>query len=251
MKSGVHKAIAALVLLSGAIAPRMWGAPATGSRSVASVVFTGSAKAASIEPSSSSLFSCGAEATVWTSDPSSSPRAIPLGFAMADFTGDSHPDLVTLELDRLDSSTAYYLIEIQLTEGGHQSLRLTAPARGLVITAKDVTGDGTLDLVVRAVGSQAPVAVFLNDGCGRFSPREPTPFARKLQDVPAGSAFTSAPQQFFAAAVITPGSCTTVCQRVSRRPLQEQGSSLLSTNDEVPSRLFSPFGANRAPPEIA
>jgi len=248
MKSGIHKAIAALVLLLGAIAPRMWGAPATGSRSV---VLAERAKVGLVEQSSSSLFSCGAAATVWTGDLSSPPKAIPLGFAMADFTGDSRPDLVTLELDRLDSSTAYYLIEIQLTEGGHQSLELTAPARGLVITAKDVTGDGTPDLVVRAVDSQVPVAVFLNDGCGRFSPREPAPFARKLQDVPTGSEFTSAPQQFFAAAVITPGSCTTVCQRGSRRPLQEQGSSLPSTNDEVPSRSFSPLGANRAPPVIA
>src|SRR5580700_10810236 len=37
------------------------------------------------------------------------PQAAPtLGLMMADFTGDSHPDLARVELDRVDSTNAHY-----------------------------------------------------------------------------------------------------------------------------------------------
>jgi hypothetical protein len=98
-------------------------------------------------------------------------RAVPLGLAMADFTGDSHPDLATVGFDRLDSKNAYYVIEITLSEGGRQSLVFAAPPGGLLLTPKDVTGDGNVDLVVRSAVSRLPIAVFLNDGCGHFSIR--------------------------------------------------------------------------------
>lgn len=254
MKSALRIAIAALILLTSTAVPRVCGARGTNSKSVppATTVFTDNVESAAVDGSSFPLFSCGSAAAVRTSDISTSTSSspIPLGLAMADFTGDSHPDLATLELDRLDSSNAYYLIEIQLTEGGHQSLRLTAPALSLIITPKDVTGDGTLDLVVRAVGSQAPIAVFLNDGCGHFSAKEPTPFARTLQDSPGGPEFT-AEQSSFASAVAVPGPYAAECQDGSRRSLQEKGGSLLFGSDRTPSRLFSPFGSNRAPPAVA
>lgn len=251
MKSALLKAIAAVMVLMGIVAAQECSARGTAKKSIAppAILTQNVQSSSSLNDSSLPLFSCGAAAAIWTGDtPTSS--AIPLGLAVADFTGDSHPDLATLELDRLDSSNAYYFIEIQLTEGGHQSLRLTAPARGLVITPKDVTGDGTLDLVVRAVGSEVPVAVFLNDGCGHFSAREPAPFARAIPGVPTESEFTST-QRLFGAAVIAPGSYPLACRDGSWRPLHEQRSSPPSANNGAPSRLFSPFGSNRAPPAAA
>src|SRR5580658_1189339 len=47
---------------------------------------------------------------------SATPMRLSLGFAMADFTGDTHPDLATVELRGFDSSNAEYTIEVQLTE---------------------------------------------------------------------------------------------------------------------------------------
>jgi hypothetical protein len=252
MKSALHKTIAALILLTGIAVPQVCGARTSGSRSTASgpTVFAQKVDGTAVAGSTVPLFECGTAATIWTGDISNSSSAIPLGLAMADFTGDSHPDLATIKLDRFGSSDAQYVIEIQLTEGGHQSLRLTAPARDLVITPQDVTGDGTLDLVVRAVGSRSPIAVFLNDGCGHFSAKEPTRFAQSLQDLPGGPEFT-AQQASFGVAVAATGPYTAECQHSSRRPLHEKRGSLLFGNDGTPSRLLSSFGSNRAPPALA
>ncbi|HXX44036.1 MAG TPA: VCBS repeat-containing protein [Candidatus Acidoferrales bacterium] len=193
------------------------------------------------------VFGCGSAATIWWGDIHDSSNGIPVGLAVADFTGDSHPDLATIKLDHFDSAIAQYLIEIQLTEGGHQFLRLTAPQRDLFITPRDVTGDGTLDLVVRAVGSQAPVAVFLNDGCGHFSARQPTPFARAIRDVPTKSEFGSI-RLFLAAPALAQGSYTFACQDDSLRPLQLQRGSLYAGVELALRRFDSSFGSNRAPP---
>jgi hypothetical protein len=110
----------------------------------------------------------GTAGAVLTTGTFAPPMAPALGLTMADFTGDTHPDLATVELEKLDSSSALYWIEIRLTEGGHQVLKLRAPFGGLLITPKDVTGDGNLDLIVRSAKSRAPVALFLNDGSGHF-----------------------------------------------------------------------------------
>lgn len=112
---------------------------------------------------------CAADAPLLAEDTFASFLAVPFSLAMADFTGDSHPDLATIGFDRLDSSNGYYVIEIALSEGSRQTLQFVAPAGGIFVTAKDVTGDGALDLVVRAAISRRPVAIFINDGCGHFS----------------------------------------------------------------------------------
>lgn len=173
-----------------------------------------------------------------------------LGIAMADFTGDTHPDLATVELDRFDSPSAHYSIEIRLSEGGRQSLRLTAPFGGLLITPKDVTGDGNLDLIVRSARSHVPVAVFLNDGRGHFSPAAPAAFAQALRETPCELDFT-ADQTYFGATLISPESYTIACRNVSVRNPELQDGTLLPANFDAPSHLFLPFGSNRAPPAVA
>jgi hypothetical protein len=174
-----------------------------------------------------------------------------LGFAMADFTGDTHPDLATVELNRLDSASAEYMIEIRLTEGGRQFLRVRAPSGGLLITPKDVTGDGTVDLIVRSARSHAPVAVFLNDGGGHFSAvAEPAAFARTLRDTPSKLGFTT--EQFrFGVTVVSSESYAAECRTGSARNRQEQSNSLFPPNYVAPSYSFLPFGLNRAPPAVA
>ena len=252
MKTATYRAIAALTLLAAIIVPLECRARESGGASAARVapIATNNLTQVTADAPAVPVFPCGAAATIWTSDLPVASNAIPLGLAMADFTGDSHPDLATIKLARFDSSTAQYVIEIQLTEGGHQSLRLTAPQGGLFITPKDVTGDGTLDLIVRSVGSQSPVAVFLNDGCGHFSAREPAPFARAIKDVPTESELTTT-ALFFGAPALGQGVYSVACQDESRSPLQQERRTLRFGSDRALYWLFSSFGSNRAPPAIA
>jgi hypothetical protein len=171
------------------------------------------------------------------------------GFAMADFTGDTHPDVATAELDRFDSPSAHYSIEIQLSEGGRQTLALTAPFGGLLITAKDVTGDGNLDLIVRSAPSHVPVAVLLNDGRGHFSLAKLATFAQVLREAPYHLA-ARADQTYFAATLISPEPYTIAWQNVSIRNPRLQGDMLLPANFSASTRLLLSFGSNRAPPAV-
>ena len=174
-------------------------------------------------------------------------RGLSLGFAMADFTGDTHPDLATVELDQFDSGSARYVIEIRLTEGGHQFLGLIAPLGGLLITPMDVTGDGNLDLVVRGAKSHLPVAIFLNDGHGRFVAAQPDTFAQLLGG--ANSEQDFAPEHFsFSAALVSPKSHPTNGQTQALRRRQKQDAALLPVTCGAPSNSYLTFGLNRAPP---
>ena len=204
-------------------------------------------------------------ASVWTpgresapaapnvSIPSGSPErtiGLSLGFAMADFTGDTHPDLATIALNGFDSADAQYVIEVQLSEGGHQLLRVTAPFGGIVITPRDVTGDGNLDLVIRAARSRVPVAVFLNDGHGHFSAAEPSAFAKLLRET--NSEYDFATNHFyFIAAAVSPKSYAAHCTTTASRTLQKRNNPLFLANGGAPSYLFLPSGSNRAPPAVA
>jgi hypothetical protein len=97
-------------------------------------------------------------------------------FAIADFDGDHHPDLATVETGGGDSSFTRYSIQLQLSGAGRQSIPLVAPIGGLVIEARDVNGDHAVDLVLATAWLRHPVAIFLNDGKGRFSRTETTAF---------------------------------------------------------------------------
>jgi hypothetical protein len=92
-----------------------------------------------------------------------------LPFAIADFDGDLHPDLASVQLGIGDSTNTVYWIRLQLTAAGPQSIRVVAPVGGLQLLARDVNGDQAIDLVVMTAGLGEPVAVFLNDGHGGFS----------------------------------------------------------------------------------
>ncbi len=178
------------------------------------------------------------------------PEAPALSAAMADFTGDTNPDLATVELERLDRSSARYWIEIRLTEGGHQILKLRAPLGGLLVTPKDVTGDGNLDLVVRSSKSRVLVAVFLNDGNGHFSRVDLSPFANALHDGPSRFGFT-AQQRYPGGPLAYLESSTVECPTGPFGYLQEQEGPLSLSSWRGASRLFLSYGANRAPPSQA
>jgi hypothetical protein len=173
-----------------------------------------------------------------------------LGFTMADFTGDTHPDLATVELNGFNSVSALYVIDVRLSEGGGQLLRLTAPFGGILITPRDLTGDGNLDLVIRAARSGAPVTVFLNDGRGHFTAAEPSAFANVLPETMPGQSFATE-HFYFSATLVSPRSNTIRGQTGATRNPDAQQVSLVPANSRVTLHLFLPFGLDRAPPIVA
>lgn len=96
-----------------------------------------------------------------------------LTFAVADFDGDRRPDFASIQAIQ-DSSD--YSIQISLSQFGPQSLHLLAPVGGLVIEARDVDGNHTVDLLLSTAWRKQPVAIFLNNGRGGFSRAEAAAF---------------------------------------------------------------------------
>jgi hypothetical protein len=97
-------------------------------------------------------------------------------FAIADFDGDSRPDLATVHVSGSISDGTRYLIAFELSSGSHQTLGITAPAGGVQISSRDVNGDTFADVVVTTAWTNLPVAVLLNDGNGNFTPSSPSNF---------------------------------------------------------------------------
>jgi hypothetical protein len=176
----LKKAIAALLLVVGMLVPRICFGATGAAFSVGSPM--DKSPIASFVAASRGT-QCGANASSLDEDTTASFRAVPLSLAMADFTGDSHPDLATIGFDRLDASNGYYVIVIALSEGARQALSFIGPAEGVFVTAKDVTGDGVPDLVVRTALSRRLVAIFLNDGCGHFSATKMSNAAHSPRDL--------------------------------------------------------------------
>jgi hypothetical protein len=98
-----------------------------------------------------------------------------LGWAVADFDGDSQPDLAITKMEAQGAGYVYWL-EFELS-----TKREADPARqrpglptlassvfGLHLTPRDVDGDHDLDIVVTVGVARQPVAVWINDGQGGF-----------------------------------------------------------------------------------
>jgi hypothetical protein len=112
-------------------------------------------------------------------------------FAIADFDGDHVTDLASIQTGLGSSSTGNYWILLKLTRVEQRTIRLVAPAGGLLIEALDVNGDHLCDLVVATSSFRHPVAVFLNNGNSSFSRVDPTAFPGAMSESTAnwGPAF--------------------------------------------------------------
>jgi hypothetical protein len=125
------------------------------------------------------FFFCVLTGAVSAADGPSAPAALPrpgLAFSIADFDGDSKPDLASVETGKSDLTRADYSIQLQLSAAGRQTFQIVAPVGGLRIVARDVNGDHTLDLVLTTTRFGQPVAILLNDGHGFFSREDPGAF---------------------------------------------------------------------------
>jgi hypothetical protein len=101
--------------------------------------------------------------------------AAQLGWAVADFDGDSRPDMAITRMEARDGGYVYWL-ELDLStdrENGSSREQSNLPAAvssifGMHLTPRDVDGDRDLDIVVTMGITRRPVAVWINDGRGRF-----------------------------------------------------------------------------------
>jgi hypothetical protein len=105
-----------------------------------------------------------------------------LSFAVADFDGDSRPDLATVQAGKGDSLRTVYWIQFQLSSAGRQTFRIVAPMGGIQISSRDVNGDNALDLVLTTTWLRQPVAILLNDGHGTFSRVDPDAFPEAFSE---------------------------------------------------------------------
>src|SRR5580704_10361850 len=101
-------------------------------------------------------------------------------FAIADFDGDSRPDLATVETGLIGTSHAHYWIGFRMSAGARQVIGVNGPVGGLEIASRDVNGDNFIDLVVSAAWLKSPIAVLVNDGHGNFTVRDPAAFSAAL-----------------------------------------------------------------------
>jgi hypothetical protein len=105
-----------------------------------------------------------------------------LSFSVADFDGDSKPDLASVRTGKSDLTRTDYWIQLQLSAFGRQTFQIVAPVGGLQIVARDVNGDHALDLVLTTTWLRQPVAILLNDGHGTFSQKDPDAFPEAFNE---------------------------------------------------------------------
>jgi hypothetical protein len=112
--------------------------------------------------------------------------AAPFGWASAsaDFNADGRADLAVAEHVGSRSGFAYR-IDVQLSNGDHQSFSFGSPHPALRVTAFDVDNDHDIDLVVTPMLGREVVGVWLNDGAGHFR------FALERAGTVAASFFTT------------------------------------------------------------
>jgi hypothetical protein len=111
----------------------------------------------------------GTAARARAENPPASSLGPGLTFAIADFDGDRRPDFANIQAGQNRSEGSDYSIQIYLSQVERQSINLVAPVGGLLIEARDVDGDHSIDLVVSTAWRKQPVAIFLNNGHGTFS----------------------------------------------------------------------------------
>jgi hypothetical protein len=103
-------------------------------------------------------------------------------FTIADFDGDSRPDLASVDVGQSISRNTLYWIAFHLSGGAGQTVGITAPTGGLQITSRDVNGDSFPDVIVTASWTNKPVAILLNDGLGNFTAANPAEFQSAFID---------------------------------------------------------------------
>lgn len=96
--------------------------------------------------------------------------AAPFGWstAIADFDRDGRPDFAVLDSVGRTAGGYHYRIELLVSSAERYAAAFESPHRALLVAVQDVDRDRHLDLVVTSLLMHEVVAVWLNDGTGRF-----------------------------------------------------------------------------------
>jgi hypothetical protein len=143
------------------------------------------------------------------------PAQVATRFAIADFDGDSRPDLASVHVGQISSRSTHYWIAFHLSGGPGQTVGITAPTGGLQITSRDVNGDSFPDVIVTTAWTNKPVAILLNDGSGNFTASNPSEFQSAF--VASATSWTSATDEIRDASAVLLSRCVPGdCQRNSK-----------------------------------
>ena len=170
-----------------------------------------------------------------------------LSFSVADFDGDSKPDLASVQSGTSESSRTDYRIQLRLSTAGRQTFQIVAPIGGLEIISRDVNGDHALDLVLTTAWLRQPVAILLNDGHGNFSRIEPDAFPRAFSE--SETSWGSATEYALDAVGVPPQSRDEIHSETElflHLPARARFAASLDPRFAVASFLISQLG--RAPP---
>jgi hypothetical protein len=181
--------------------------------------------------------------------PAASAQA-PTHFTIADFDGDSRPDLASVEVGQSGSRDTRYWIAFELSGGSAQTLGITAPTGGLQIVSRDVNGDSFPDVVVTTAWTNRPIIILLNDGLGNFTPISPTKFQGAFA-APESNCASSVDEIGDATALLYSRGVPGNCQEESRYlpPRRISGLLIPCCCDAWILASVSPF-VGRAPPSV-
>ena len=164
-----------------------------------------------------------------------------------DFDGDYHPDQIAVKTGASEFSGTQYWIDVRLSTAGRQIIPVFSVSGGIQVVARDVNGNGYLDLVLTASVLRRPVAILLNDGHGQFTRVDPDEFPRAFQDAEDSwesrghfrDDYAGLPRSLRFLIVLTPGRMSIAPSPVARLEPANLGNFL--------SRALAPH-AGRAPP---
>lgn len=172
-------------------------------------------------------------------------------FVFADLDGDREPDLALVELIGQRSEISNYFVRVKLREGAESAVRVRGPFGGLRVSARDVNGDDSLDLIVTSNLDATFIRVLLNDGHGNFTMAEPGDFRWLEQE---GGVVLNGPAdtQGDRATLASPRSShedILVIGRDVDRGFSAQSFRRRDVSSAVRRAVLSPFG--RSPPAFA
>jgi hypothetical protein len=196
-----------------------------------------------------SVASRGKAVPVLPANSASSQMLLASRFVIADFDGDSLPDLATVEIGEISTSRTRYWIGFQMSAGPQQMIGVTAPVGGLEIAARDVNGDRNPDLIVTTKWLNRPVVVLMNDGHGKFTVADPAAFSTIVSDVERNWAAPSFEFKRSAAAVIgrANGDCVLDDHALETPAPPESGATEVSCHRAL---RLTDSALGRAPPVV-
>jgi hypothetical protein len=169
-------------------------------------------------------------------------------FAIADFDGDSLPDLATVETGPAIAQHTNYWIQFEFSLGNKRSFAVSGPAGGLQIASRDVNGDHFLDVIISTQLANEPVAVLLNDGRGDFTLADAKKFAPAIWDAPQQWQAVAQEVTDCQAAMASPGWARGVENSRGREELPPAAAKVSAPSEKLRCSVVLHEVKGRAPP---